>query len=428
MPIIPSMRRLKTGLLRLNFRFGAGVMLTFLLLVAACTDTNKTVIPTLRWYVFNEPSGAFSEAARQCSKAAKGAYRVKLVPLPADATQQRVQLVRRLAAKDPYIDLIGMDVIWTAEFAEAGWILPWQGKAAIQARQGRLQSTIKSATYQGQLWGIPFTSNIQLLWYRTDRVARPPQTWDKLIQVAESLGVGTLQVQGARYEGLTVFFNSLLASAGGSILNQEGTAVSLEGEPTRKALTIMKRLARSRASNPALATAREDDTRLAFEAGSPFMINYTYVWPSARQNAPQIAAHMGWARWPAVIKNHPSRVTLGGINLSVSAYSHYPQLAFQAAICIASKRHQRLAAIKGGLLPTIESLYADPRVRKAFPFADIIRATLKDAAQRPLHPLYNDISLAITRVLHPMKAIDPQKDIAKLRKIIDRALRSQGLL
>ena len=32
--------------------------------------------------------------------------------------------MRRLAAEDSDIDLIGMDVIWTAEFAEAGWILP----------------------------------------------------------------------------------------------------------------------------------------------------------------------------------------------------------------------------------------------------------------------------------------------------------------
>lgn len=30
--------------------------------------------------------------------------------------------MRRLAAKDPSIDLIGMDVTWTGEFAQAGWI------------------------------------------------------------------------------------------------------------------------------------------------------------------------------------------------------------------------------------------------------------------------------------------------------------------
>ena len=32
--------------------------------------------------------------------------------------------MRRLAAQDSDIDLVGMDVIWTAEFAEAGWVKP----------------------------------------------------------------------------------------------------------------------------------------------------------------------------------------------------------------------------------------------------------------------------------------------------------------
>lgn len=405
-----------------------GVALLLSLLAASCSDSNNRAVPTLKWYVFDEPSGAFDEAARQCSKAAQGVYQVDLVTLPADASQQRVQLVRRLAAKDPDIDLIGMDVIWTAEFAEAGWILPWQDEAAAQARQGRLKSTVESATYDNQLWAIPFTSNIQLLWYRTDQVESPPQTWDELIKMAESLGAGTLQVQGARYEGLTVLFNSLLASAGGSVLDETGEAVSLEQEPTEKALSIMKRIGTSRASDPSLATAREDEARLAFEAGSAFMINYTYVWPSAHQNAPRIAAHMGWARWPAAIEGKPSRVTLGGINLGIGAYSQYPDLAFQAAACIASREHQRLAATKGGLLPTLENLYEDPQIEKAFPFANVLQATLKDAAQRPPSPLYNDISLAISRTLHPMRAINPQEDISKLRKVIDRALHSEGLL
>ena len=64
----------------------------------------------------------------------------------------------------------------------------------------------------------------------------------------------------------------------------------------------MQKLATSPAADPALATAREDHARLAFESGkASFMLNYTYVWPSARSNAPEVAARMGWARWPAVL-------------------------------------------------------------------------------------------------------------------------------
>jgi multiple sugar transport system substrate-binding protein len=395
--------------------------------------------PQLHWYVFDEPSGSFARAAQRCSEAANGRYLIQLSLLPADADQQREQLVRRLAAGDTSVDIIGMDVIWTAEFAEAGWILPWSQQQARKAREGRLGSAIESATYQNRLWAIPYTTNTQLLWYRTDRVKTPPRTWNEMIDEAEALdntlgktlgkNKGTIEAQGERYEGLTVFFVSLLASAGGEVLTPDGKSVSLQYEPVHRALSIMHRLANSTAADPALASAREDQTRLAFESGNAsFMLNYTYVWPSAKANAPNVAAHMGWARWPAVVEGRPSRVTIGGINLGIGAYSHQPDLAFDAATCIASEANQRIAATTGGLPPTSTALYDDPQVRKTFPFAKVLRATLRDAVQRPQTPLYADVSLAISHTLHPMRDIDPDKDVKRLRNAVNRALHSEGLL
>ncbi len=399
-------------------------------LVAACSagDADHTV--TLHWYVFDEPSGAFETAARRCSAASEERYRIEVVPLPADADQQREQLVRRLAAGDRDIDLIGMDVIWTAEFAAAGWVLPWPEAAAKRVTKGRIGATVASATYGERLWAAPFTTNAQLLWYRDDRVAQPPRTWEAMIRTAEALGEkGTIQGQGARYEGLTVFFVSLLASAGGTVLDESGRRASLQTRPTREALTVMRRLANSPAADPALATSREDQARLAFEAGrSSFMVNYTYVWPSAHRNAPHVARHMAWARWPAVNPERPSRVTIGGINLGIGAHTRHRAPAFRAAACIASPNNQRLAARLGGLPPTQAALYDDPAVRETFPFADALRATLRDAVQRPQTPLYNDVSLAISHTLHPMRDIDPEKDVARLREAVGRALRSEGLL
>jgi len=407
-------------------------MLAIVLFLAAfgCRNQSETTPPTLTWYVFNEPSGAFRQAAKNCSQSAGGAYSITIALLPTDADQQREQLVRRLAAGDSSIDIIGMDVIWTAEFAEAGWIRPWPEKSANRIAQDRLEATVKSASYNNRLQAVPFTTNTQLLWYRTDRVPQPPATWDDMIHMAESLGDnGTIQAQGERYEGLTVFFTSLLASAGGSLLKNGAGEVSMQPEPMRQALKIMHTLATSPASDPSLSTSREDQARLAFESGdSTFMINYTFVWPSAHRNAPDVAKHMGWARWPAVQRGTQSRVTIGGINLAVGAYSRYPQYAFQAAECIASEHNQRLAAKRGGLPPTIKRLYQDPAVRQTFPFADTLLAALETAAQRPSTPLYNDISLAISRTLHPMNQINPDVDITRLRAMVRRALRSEGLL
>ncbi len=397
--------------------------------VQGCAES-PPAIPRLSWYVFDERSGAFEQAAAYCTQASHGRYEIVFTPLPSDADQQREQLVRRLAAGDSDIDIIGMDVIWTAEFAQAGWILPWSRVAEDQARKGRLESAMDSASYKGRLWAMPFTTNTQLLWYRTDRMDAPPRTWDEMIAMAEALGEqGTVQAQGERYEGLTVFFVSMLASAGGAVLDADGRQVSLEQVPTQRALAKMQGFARSTAADPALATAREDQARLAFETGdSSFMLNYTFVWPSARTNAPEVAANMGWARWPAVQEGMPSRVTIGGINLGIGAHSRHPELAFEAAACIASEPNQRRAATIGGMPPTMTVLYDDQKVRATFPFADLLRETLADAVQRPVSPLYADISLAISHTLHPLAELDPATDALRLRKAVERALRSEGLL
>lgn len=398
--------------------------------VVGCSSSGDDAVPTLAWYTYDEPGGSFVDAAERCTEAAGGRYRIELSVLPTDASQQRELLVRRLAAGDTSIDLMSMDVTLTPEFARAGWILPWSAEDAAAATEGRLQGAVDSASYLDELWAAPFTGNAQLLWHRTDRAPDPPATWDEMLAQAEALGPGgEIATMGARYEGLTVLFNSLLESAGGSILNEDGTEVDLPEQPTRLALETMQALGTSPAASPALPTAQEDDARLGFESGdATFALNWPFVYPSAQANTPEIGAVMAWAPWPSVVEGEPSHVTYGGFNLGVGAFTDHPEEAFEAATCIADEDGQRAAAIQGGLAPTSAALYDDAEVRAEYPFADTLRASLDAASQRPRSPVYADISLAIQRTLHPMSAIDPDGDIDRLRSAIDDALASRGLL
>ncbi len=388
-------------------------------------DTGTTVV---RWY--DEPANdEHAEAVRRCNEQAAGAWRIEIVFLPNDASQQREQLVRRLAADDRDIDLISMDVIWTAEFAEAGWVEPWPAERAAAVTDGVFPSVVATATYDDQLYAAPLNTGTQLLWYRTDLVPEAPTTWDEMIEVAESLPAGqnTIQVQGRRYEGLTVWFNSLLASAGGAMVGDEPDQVSLEPEPTQRALEVMQRLARSSAADPSLSNYAEDEGRLAFQAGSSaFMVNYPFVYESIRSGAPDLFENLGVAPWPRVDENEPAHVTLGGFNLGVSTGSRNPDAAFDAATCLRSPDNQVIAA-GGGLPPAISALYDDPRVLEEFPYADLLRQQVEAGSTRPVSPAYNDVSLAVQRVLHPPASIDPAADAAALRQRLDDALNSRGL-
>jgi multiple sugar transport system substrate-binding protein len=408
----------RRGAVRARGAGAAAVAVALLALgVAACGGSGGgSGPPAVNWYVFQEPSGAYNDAVANCNGEAGGRYRIELVPLPTNADQQRELVVRRLAAEDSDIDIIGMDVTWTAEFSEAGWIREWTGASKDEVSQGTLEGPLRSGTYQDRLYGVPFTSNVQFLWYRKDRVPTPPKTWDELIDIAQKLGKnGTIEIQGARYEGLTVWFNTLLASAGGQVVDDEGN-VKL-GAPAVRAATVMQKLARSSAADPNLSNSMEDTTRLAFQSGGPsFMLNWPYVFPSAKEQAPDVFENLGVARYPAVDPDEPSHVTLGGINLGVSSYSEHPDLAMDAATCLRGGRNQLIAAEKGGLPPTIESLYQDETVKKAYPgFSELMRETIDDGVPRPVSPAYSDVSLAIQRSLHPPASIDPQKTIEKMQ-------------
>jgi multiple sugar transport system substrate-binding protein len=384
-------------------------------------DEGGTGARAINWYVFNEPGGAYDQAVSECNDEAQGRYQINYVKLPTDANQQRELIVRRLAAEDDSIDLVGMDVIWTAELAEAGWILPWEGEDRTAAEEDKLEGPLKTVEFQGKVWGIPFTSNTQLLWYRKDEVDPPGDeiTWDQLIDDAAAKGKA-VEVQGAQYEGLTVWINSMIAGAGGQIVDQNGD-VKVD-DSAAKAAAIERKLADSKAAPPGMATNKEDDARLGFEGGrSVYEVNYPYIYPSAAGVSEDFQKSIGWARYPRTVKDEPSRPPLGGINIGVSSYSTKPDLAFEAATCLASPEHQAIAAEKGGLPPTTESVYDTPKVQKAYPFADLLRESIEAAAPRPVTPAYSDISLAIQKTFHPPENVDPDDIVQKLRDRMEKA-------
>jgi trehalose/maltose transport system substrate-binding protein len=410
----------------------AGLALASTALAACGSSGGGTGPVTLNFYSFDDPSGAVATAVKNCSAQSGGKYTVTYNKLPKAADDQRLQLARRLAAADASMDILGLDVTWEAEFAEAGWILPWTGTFKQQAENGTLKAPLETATWKGKLYAVPYNSNTQLLWYRSDLVKTPPTTWDQMISQAEALAKQgkphLIEIQGAQYEGSTVWFNTLVTSAGGSILTPDGTKASL-GAPAVKALEIMKRLATSEVADPSLPVQMEDQNRLAMEAGTAaFQLNYPFVYPSMKADKPDLFKHFKWALYPRVNANEPAHVTIGGIDMAISKYSPHPDLAFQAALCLRNKQNQLNAAIKGGLPPTLESLYHDPAMFKDYPFhADILTA-LQQASVRPKTPAYQNISITISHLVSPPAGIQPASTEQTMKSQINDALQSKGLI
>jgi multiple sugar transport system substrate-binding protein len=400
--------------------------------------------PELTWYV-NPDNGTQRVLAERCSTASAGRYRLRVQELPRDATGQREQLVRRLAARDASIDLVNVDPPFLPELAAAGFLRPFRDEEARSLAAGMLAAPLRSATWDGKLFAVPLWSNTQLLWYRRSVARRAgldldrgPVTWEALVAAAERTGT-TVEVQGKRYEGYMVWITALVQSAGGEVLHAveagKRARPGLDSPAGRAAAELIGRLARSPAADPALSTADEEATRLAFQgARGGFMVNWPYVHGAVQQAveagalAPEVLEDIGWAPYPRVDPARPARPPVGGIGLAVGAYSPRGALAVEAARCLSSLESQTEYMIHARTPVARAAVYDDPRVRAIFPMADLIRTGIEEGGPRPRTPYYQDVSAATVRAFHPPASVDPARTPAAAARLIAAVLDDRVLL
>jgi multiple sugar transport system substrate-binding protein len=398
----------------------------------------------LAWYV-NPDNGGQARLAARCSAASAGRYRIRVHELPRDASGQREQLVRRLAAHDASIDLVNVDPPFLPELAAAGFVRPFTAGEAHELAQGMLAAPLRSSTWDGKLFAVPLWASTQLLWYRRSVARRAgldldagPVTWARLVDAAERTGA-TVEVQGNRYEGYMVWITALVASAGGEVLHDPGAGEAarpgLDSAAGRAAAEVIRRLARSRAADPALATADEEVARAGFQGPrGGFMVNWPYVYGAAQDAVATgalpaaVLEDIGWARYPRVRADAPSRPPLGGIGLAVSAFSRRTALAIEAARCLSSTESQTAYMLDAKIPVARGAVYDDRRVRDRYPMADLIRTSIDEAEPRPRTPSYVDVSAATVRTFHPPASVDPDRTPAEAADLIVAVLHDRVLL
>src|SRR5207253_1071954 len=144
--------------------------------------------------------------------------RVELQRTPDDASQRHQLYVQWLNARVGNPSILQLDVVWTPEFAAAGWVLPLDrygpGKSEF------FPATISANTWAGKLYALPWFADVGLLYRRTDLVSREPKTLEELVSDAQSAMARRggprygIVFQGARYEGLITGFVEYLGESG----------------------------------------------------------------------------------------------------------------------------------------------------------------------------------------------------------------------
>jgi multiple sugar transport system substrate-binding protein len=433
----------------------------------------------INYYTPANEADTFTAVAKRCNEELGDRFTIQQISLPKGADDQRLQLARRLTGNDKSLDVMALDVVWTAEFAEAGWTLPLSddpsGRAEADATTNTLPGPLETAKWQDKLYAAPITTNTQLLWYRADLMDKPPETWDGMVAEATRLHAAGkpswIAVQAKQYEGLVVWFNTLLTSAGGQVLSDDGKTVTLTDTPehraaTVKALQIIKAVATAPGADPSVTQTDETTARLALEQGKAALeVNWPYVLAGLLENAvkggvsflplpadPALTGSIndvgtfsptdeqfeaaydaskkvfGFATYPGVRPGEPAKVTIGGLNLAVAKTTQHKAEAFEAIRCLRSVENQRYTSIEGGLPAVRESLYDDPAFQAKYPQYEIIRQQLTNAAVRPATPVYQAVSTRMSATLAPITDIDPERTADELADQVQKAIDGKGLI
>ena len=334
-----------------------------------------------------------------------------------DAADQRHQLYVQwlnAGADDP--DILQLDVIWTPEFAAAGWIMPLERFAPELA--DFFPSTLTASRWEGRIYALPWFVDVGMLYWRSDLIDAAPTSFEELVRVARSVRDATelrygLVWQGARYEGLVTVFLEYLTAFGGQILDAEG-AVVVDSPQAVRALEAMRAAIDEQAIVPRAAlTWHEEETRFAFQNGQAlFMRNWPYAYPLMQDAAEsRVAGRFQVAPMPAASGGRAS-ATLGGSQLAINARSDHPAAAY-AVIHFLTQPDQMLErARRVGQYPARRSLYEDDALEERLPIPPALVRTLIDhAITRPATPVYTQLSELLQLRLH--RALSGQQEPAE---------------
>jgi multiple sugar transport system substrate-binding protein len=346
-----------------------------------------------------------------------------------DAADQRHQLYVQwlnAGAADP--DILQLDVIWTPEFAAAGWVLPLDRFAPDV--DDLFPSTRDANRWRGRVYALPWFVDVGMLYWRTDLLDRPPESFEELIDAAkrareEGLPYG-LVWQGARYEGLVTVFLEYLTAFGGSILDAKGR-VTVDSAPAVRALEAMRAAIDEHGIVPRAAlTWHEEETRFAFQNGQAlFMRNWPYAYPLMQESAEsRVTGRFSVAPVPAASGGAPS-AALGGAQLAINARSDHPDAAY-AVIAFLTQPEQMLERVRLlGQYPPRRSLYEDETLVGLLPIPPArARAIIDRAVARPVTPVYTQLSGLLQIRLH--RALSGQQEPAAA--LADAAQEMGGLL
>jgi len=332
-------------------------------------------------------------------------------------------------------DVILLDCIWPAEFAEAGWLLDVTDRLSEEDRADIFPEVLSSVTYKGRLYGMPWLNDWEYFFYNKkmleDVGANPPTYWPEVIDISKKLkeaGIVTYPIIDAWGQGEAVVIQWLqyAVGMGGKLFDENGNPIMNQGAPL-KALEFMVDNMKAGYFNPACVESFYEEVRRVFSSGqAAFGLNWTYMYNLANDpQESQIAGNAVLTLIPGFSEGRRSATCNGGMGLSIMKTSKYPDEAWKYVTYLASREVQK--KYSQNALPIWKSLYDDPELIAQQPeLIRVAKEQIRYVFDRPQVPWYSQFSLimseelqaALTGAKTPQQAMDDA--VSRAKEVMER--------
>ncbi len=322
-----------------------------------------------------------------------------------------------LVAQGEAPDMASMDCVWILHYARSGYLRPFdtEGSTWLRAAFQDLEEPVREYNVvDGQLYGLPYQSDVTGLWYRRDwfeaEGLSPPETWRDWLGLIDHFACPKTRSRlGCDYavafpvsptvgEATVNLLISFLWSAGATLNGKR--VMNLTSSEVRRALSFLQEITLGRRG---CLPPNMDNTgwwafpRMLAEEKVPMLLGSTYEMPFIRENSvweteEELTAHLGFVSAPRPSASVPPVGSLGGMSWTVLRQSSQPDISLEL-LKLATAPETLSAFAKENLqLTPYRSLNRRLAGDAHHPWYALIAPLLSTARPRPLLGDYPQVS------------------------------------
>jgi len=415
MATIPDSRSLM--LTRRSFLKGAGLAAASLAGLASCrpreTTPTQDAVGVLSLNALYMNQAGYSDtvlnsiASRYTEQAGKD---IKLNYTFVKYDELHDKIVTSAAAATATYDVILLDLIWTAEFGEKGYVIPLDDRLPDSAKSDIAPAIMSAFVYNGKTWAFPFLANFQCFFYNADHLDKagfnaPPATleawYDQMVAIKKAGIVSYPYIDSwNQKEGLVCDYVRTAAQYGGDLFDETGKPVMDSGAGL-KAIQLMRRCIDEDLADSASTNSDEPGAMNAFVSGAvTFNTNWTFV--RGNMLDPQVSQVTGAARVgllpPAEDADAPAGSVSGFQGLAVMANSQHQEEAWDFIKFATSPEIQ--SEHLESEFPVWTSVQKSDKLKQINSDAETYATNLANVHHRPRVPDYQQVSAIIQEEVH----------------------------